>query len=300
MTVAAEDFAERIHAMAPEVVVQSAVYNGEGLGNDVVVVNGRLVFRFAKTERGRAALAGELEVLNAIRSRVALPIPDPLFTGDGSMAYELLPGEQLSFAVLRKLPASVVETIALQLAEFLRALHGTPASDGLPATLALARRDEWEELRRDTQALIYPLMLPHQREWAKGMFDRVLGDPRQFDDTPRVVHGDLWPEHVLFDRSAGRLSGIIDFGQAGLGDPAGDLGNLLQVYGETFVRRMLPAYPEAARLLPRARCYSHARELEWVLRGLQSGHSFWFGAHLGNARDLAGEPAARAWPQRPH
>src|SRR6188474_864653 len=102
MTIAAEDFVERIHAMAPEVVVQTAVYNGEGLGNDVVIVNGRLVFRFAKTERGRAALAGELEVLRAIRSRVALPIADPLFTGDGSMSYQLLEGDQLSYAALRK------------------------------------------------------------------------------------------------------------------------------------------------------------------------------------------------------
>jgi aminoglycoside 2''-phosphotransferase len=294
MSGTAEVFAERIRAMAPEVIVQSAVYNGDGLGNDVVIVNGRLVFRFAKSERGRAALAGELQVLRAIRARVALPIPDPLFTGDGSMAYELVPGEQLSFAVLRDLPASAVETIALQLGEFLRMLRGTPISEGLPATLALARLDEWEELRRDTEALIYPLMLPHQREWAQKLFDRALGDPRQLGEAPRLVHGDLWPEHVLFDRAAGRLSGIIDFGQAGLGDPAGDLGNLLQVYGETFVRRMLPAYPEAARLLPRARCYSHARELEWVLRGLKSGQSFWFGAHLGNVRDLVREPAGRA------
>jgi aminoglycoside 2''-phosphotransferase len=289
----AKDFAERIRAMTPGVIVQTAVYNGEGLGNDVVIVNGRLVFRFAKTERGRAALAGELEVLRAIRSRVALPIPNPVYTGDGSMAYELVPGEQLSYAVLRKLPDSVVETIAVQLGEFLRALHGTPTSGTLPATLALAGRVEWEELRRDTETLIYPLFLPHQRAWAKKLFDRVLGDPLQLEDAPRLVHGDLWPEHVLFDRVAGRLSGIIDFGQAGLGDPAGDLGNLLQVYGETFVRRMLPAYPEAALRLPLARCYSDARELEWVLRGLKSGQSFWFGAHLGNARDWVREPAGR-------
>jgi aminoglycoside 2''-phosphotransferase len=252
------------------------------------------VFRFTKAERGQAVMAGELQVLRAIRSRITLPIPNPFYAGPDAMAYELLEGEQLSFAVLRDLPASVAETIALQLGEFLRALHGTPTDGPLPATLALARRDEWQELRRDTEALVYPLLLPHQREWAKRLFDGVLGDPRQFDGPPCVVHGDLWPEHVLFDRAAGRLSGIIDFGQAGLGDPAGDLGNLLQVYGETFVRRMLPAYPEAARLLPRARCYSHARELEWVLRGLKSGHSFWFGAHLGNARDLVREPAGRA------
>jgi aminoglycoside 2''-phosphotransferase len=182
-----------------------------------------------------------------------------------------------------------VEKIAHQLGEFLRALHGMPVTAQLPLSLALASRDEWEELRRDTERLIYPLMLPHQRVWAQDLFDRILGDPLILDFEPRLVHGDLWPEHVLLDRAAGRLSGIIDFGQAGLGDPAGDLGNLLQVYGETFVRRMLSAYPEAARLLPRARCYSRVHELVWVLRGLKSGQTFWFGAHLGNRRDLAYE-----------
>jgi aminoglycoside 2''-phosphotransferase len=294
MTITADSFAERIRAIAPELVLDSAVYNGDGLGNDVVVVNGRLVFRFTKADRGRAVMAGELQVLRAIHSRITLPIPRPFYGSPDAMAYERLEGEELSDAALRKLPDTAAETIALQLGEFLRALHGTPVDERMPATRALAGPEEWEALRRDTEALIYPLMLPHQREWAKGMFDRVLGDPGQLADAPRVVHGDLWPEHILFDRAAGRLSGIIDFGQAGLGDPAGDLGNLLQMYGETFVRRILPAYPEAARLLPRARCYSHARELEWVLRGLQSGQTFWFGAHLGNARDWVREPAGRA------
>ena len=293
MTNPAASFHERIRAIAPDLAVESAVYNGEGLGNDVVIVNGRLVFRFTKTGRGRAVLAGELAVLAALAPRATLPIPTPFCAGDEAMAYEMVPGEQLSDAVLRKLPPAQQAAIALQLGAFLRALHGTPAADTLPTTRALARRDEWEELRRDTEALIYPLMLPHQRVWAQSLFDRALADPCWQSPQPRLVHGDLWPEHILLDRAAGRLAGIIDFGQAGLGDPAGDLGNLLQVHGETFVRQMLPVYPEAARLLPRARCYAHARELEWVLRGLQSGHTFWFTAHLGNRRDLLpNRPAA--------
>jgi len=93
-------------------------------------------------------------------------------------------------------------------------------------------------------------------------------------------------ERPLCDPAVGRLTGVIDFGTAGQGDPATDLGGLVQIYGEPFVRRMLAVYPEAEALLPRARFYAEAIELQWVMRGLTSGEPFWFTAHLGGARDL--------------
>jgi len=44
----AEAYAGQIQAIAPDWVVHTAVFNGDGLVNDVVIVNDRLVFRFAK------------------------------------------------------------------------------------------------------------------------------------------------------------------------------------------------------------------------------------------------------------
>lgn len=41
-------------------------------------------------------------------------------------------------------------------------------------------------------------------------------------ETPSIVHGDLWPANVLFQR--GRLTGLVDWTMAGIGDPAIDLG----------------------------------------------------------------------------
>lgn len=63
----AEACAGRIQAIAPDWVVHTAVFNGGGLVNDVVIVNDQLVFRFAKNEYSITALAGELQVLRAIR-----------------------------------------------------------------------------------------------------------------------------------------------------------------------------------------------------------------------------------------
>jgi aminoglycoside 2''-phosphotransferase len=90
----------------------------------------------------------------------------------------------------------------------------------------------------------------------------------------------------LYNRAGGRLCGAIDWGMAGLGDPAADLGWLLQIYAGVLVRRLFLVYPEAGGLLPRARFYTQALELEWMMRGLAGGGTFWFGAHLAGARDL--------------
>ena len=72
----------------------------------------------------------------------------------------------------------------------------------------------------------------------------------------------------------------------GLGDPANDFGNLISFYGETFVSKISPTYPNLQKYLLRARYYAQALELEWILRGLESGEAFWFTAHLGRARDI--------------
>ena len=123
------------------------------------------------------------------------------------------------------------------------------------------------------------------------MFDGALSDPRTFDYTPCLINGDIAPYHLLYDRAAGRLTGVIDWGMAGIGDPAADLGWLLQLYGGAFVRRLWRVYPQARALLPRARFYTQALELEWLMRGLAGAgqRNFWFAAHLAGARDLIEE-----------
>jgi hypothetical protein len=49
---------------------------------------------------------------------------------------------------------------------------------------------------------------------------------------------------------------------------------------------MVNAYPEMKELLPRARFYAQAIELQWALLGVESGEYYWFTAHIGGARDI--------------
>ncbi len=284
-----ETFLPRIRQMAPDLVIDSIQVNSDGLANELVIVNGELVFRFAKGEYGRVSLQRELQVLAALQRRAALhgqipvAIPEPFYTGADAIAYKFLPGEALCGDLLASLDASAQQALADQLAEFLQAMHAIQ-SPNLPPTAAPVDAPRFHDQRRRLQEKVYPLLLPHQVRWAEQVF-AFVDSPGSFDYTPGLIHGDLAPYHLLYDAHSQRLSGVLDFGVSGLGDPASDLGSLLQCYGGGFIQRLGRRYPQLEQYLPRARFYAKAIELQWVLRGLETGEPFWFTAHLGGARE---------------
>ncbi|MGQ0604735.1 MAG: phosphotransferase family protein [Anaerolineales bacterium] len=276
-------YENRIRAIAPEANLAEARFNGEGLVNDLVICGDR-VFRFAKNERSAQIMQNELAILDRVRPGLSVPIPSADHRGPDVMTYRLIAGEPLRNEFVRGLSVTAQERLAGQLGRCLRELHTTPV-DGLPPTRAPVTHAAQSEIRREAEQLIYPLLMSHQRAWAERFFDAMLGDPRNFDYEPRLIHGDLWAEHLLVDSQAA-LCGVIDFGMAGVGDPANDIACLLQTYGESFVSRMQPAYPELHQYMQRARYYARVIEFEWAIRGLSENESFWFTAHLGNARDF--------------
>ena len=72
-----------------------------------------------------------------------------------------------------------------------------------------------------------------------------------------MIHGDLGAEHVFVDGD--RISGVIDWGDAAIGDPALDHGRLLRDFGAT------------AGGGERARFYAVCTALEDVAFGLRAG-----------------------------
>jgi len=156
----------------------------------------------------------------------------------------------------------------------------------LTSTRAPVKRQNWLEIQQRVKDKICPLLQKYQVQWADDLFNSVLENPELAEYEQALIHGDLASYHILFDPQEGKITGVIDFGMAGLGDAASDIGNLINVYGESFVPKMGEAYPNLETYLPRARFYAQLLELEWVLRGFETGETFWFTAHLGSARDI--------------
>jgi aminoglycoside 2''-phosphotransferase len=280
---------QRIHALMPDLAIEQVERNEEGLINDVLIINQQLVFRFAKNENSVRILESEIKILDLIRPNIGLSVPTPVYRSSDCIVYPLLPGQPLTLKRVSALDEKTQATIAEQVGAFLYRLHTTNISKvdwELPVTRAPVKRENWLDLQARARAKIVPLLQGYQVEWFEDLFAGVLENSSAATYTPALIHGDLASYHFLFDEQAGKLSGVIDFGMAGLGDPASDIGGLINIYGESFVKKMRTVYPTLDDYLPRARFYAQLLELQWTLLGLETGETFWFTAHLGSARDI--------------
>jgi aminoglycoside 2''-phosphotransferase len=273
----------------PDLEIKQFEASDEGLVNDVVIVNKEYVFRFAKTEKGAAVFQGEMRILDLIRSLVDVNVPKPIFKDNNCVVYPFLDGEPLLLETMKAMAESARIRIAEALGKFLFKLHTTDISqvlEELPPTLAPVTREGWLDIYRRVKETVYPLLWKHQVQWAENVFGSMLSNERYFDYRPALIHGDLRPYHILIDNEKCEMTGVIDFGVAGIGDPASDFGTPINTYGESFVVKMKNTYTNLEEFMPRARFYAQALELQWAWLGLEFKENFWLIAHLGCARDI--------------
>lgn len=281
----------RIHEIMPDLEIRESRINQDGLINDVVIVNNELTFRFAKTEKYAEYMDIELNILDLVRGRLGVDVPAPSYRGKGVVVYPFLSGEPLNREDIMKASVETQARLAKQLGTFLHGLHTTDISNAgweIPATMAPVTRERWLDIQGRVKEKVYPLLLKHQVTWVENLFASVLDDPKTFEYPSALIHGDLASYHILHDPKEGKITGVIDFGVAGVGDAASDIGSLITTYGESFVSKMAVGYPGMEKFMRRARFYAQSIELQWVLLGLESGENFWFTAHIGNARDVYG------------
>jgi aminoglycoside phosphotransferase (APT) family kinase protein len=108
------------------------------------------------------------------------------------------------------------ETAAIDLARFITALQ---AIDTLDAPHNTHRGGPLQGADADTRAAIDTLPGDIDRDAVAERWERALLAPAW--DRPAVwTHGDLWHSNLLVDDS--RIVAVIDFGSAGIGDPAID------------------------------------------------------------------------------
>jgi aminoglycoside phosphotransferase (APT) family kinase protein len=144
-----------------------------------------------------------------------------------------------------------VDTLAPEdgrrLGEFLRCLHGVPANiyieTGIPHEVT-ARAELLATLERMLHRVL-PL-LPERLHAQGGELLRRIA----LRTPVTLIHGDLGPEHVL--SHDGLITGVIDWSDARIGDPALDLAWALYGTPEPFAEAVATAYDVTADELSRA------------------------------------------------
>ena len=191
---------------SPKTIVETDV----GYDFEVAIVDDDWVFRFPRRPGVEEALRMEIALLPPLATALPVDVPvfehisrSPLFVG-----YRLIRGEPL------------VDEDGDGVRAFLEALHALD-----PSSLPVERRD-WIEAYRsqcvEFERLVLPLLDTDLRRRAKRLFgeaETLVG----FE--PALLHADLGPTHLLV--RGGRLTGVIDWGDARVGDPALDYAWLL-------------------------------------------------------------------------
>ncbi|WTV12028.1 viomycin phosphotransferase [Streptomyces atratus] len=209
-----------------------------------VVVGSERVVCFARTEAAAARLPARAAVLRALAGldlgfRTPRPLAQGGIQGTGEPPYLVLsriPGAPLEDDALER--PEVAEAAAEQYAELLSGLTAAGKDERVRAALPAAPEGQWQEFAAGVRAELFPLMSDGGRERAARELAALDGLPPL---TSAVVHGDLGGENVLWEISDGvpRLSGVIDWDEVTLGDPAEDLAAVGASYGEELLGRVL-------------------------------------------------------------
>lgn len=225
---------------------------GSGWDNDVWLVEGRYSFRFPRRHLALALLEHERLVLPKLLPGLSLPGPLPRFFGAPSARFpHLFTGYDYLQGVTccRANPDEQTRAgHASALGRFLGELHGARLELEVAAPLDtfgradVVKREAWygEQLGVLTGQ---GLMAQAQAEAIKARVERLvwwLGKT----SSPALcwVHGDLYVRHLLIDAQGG-LSGVIDWGDVHLGDPALDLSIAFTYLPAWAQASFIEAYP---------------------------------------------------------
>jgi aminoglycoside phosphotransferase len=157
---------------------------------------------------------------------------------------------------------------------------------GVSSSGAVPSPQNWLQLYEQVQETLFPHLWRHQQTWIHELFAPVVSGELDLSYTSVLIDGDKAVYHILFDPMSENISGLIDFGTAGLGDPACDIAVQLGNYGESIVRRMESDYPMLPDVIDRARFWVGTLELQWALAGMKYKDISLSLAHIGLAREV--------------
>lgn len=253
---------------------------GWGFGSVVVETAGGIVFRIPRLPRVHRGFARQQALLTAIGPHLPAAVPQPRWlTGPcdafehGAIGYPKLPGRVMTE---ESFYASDRAALAQSFAAFIAALHAIPLD--LVPMLRVRTPERRIEIETDVRDYVLPVLreklTADEFALAEAWWARYLGDPEIVTYAPTVTHGDIWWANVLVDHTGARITGVLDWDEAVIGDAARDFGGLGYL-GVDFMNAVLDAYAvivghDDEPLRHRARLLFEVREFY----GLRYAHAF--------------------------
>ena len=200
----------------PHLVINKLCFYGQGYCNVLFKVNNNLLFRFARRSTAARRILQSAALLKYLKNKVPLEIPHICYTGKKYIYIGYKKIEGCLWQPLNTLSEKEKETLAIDLAQFLAALH----------TEAVKRKACALNIRKHfflSYAAHIATLLKNKEETkdiaylANAIADTYTIPSLESTDVG-LVHGDFHGGNMVFNKAAKSIEGVFDFDLMHIGD----------------------------------------------------------------------------------
>jgi len=211
-----------------------------GWASDPYLIDDRFVARFPRNAEMAECLDWDEGILRFVDAALGatVRVPRVLSRGNGGehFPHGFLVCDFIPGVPLDAAKAPLSHRLASELGEALARIHSIPPASAADIGV---RQPEWDE----------------------------------YTGTLAFLHGDFGPANIILHPATGRLEGIIDWGNAQLGDRARDFHRLVLDCGWDFARAVMEAYglPQGEEFVGRLGFYARMEAAQWLADSVRRG-----------------------------
>lgn len=189
----------------------------------------------------------ESKILEFVKTRVGVQVPEWKICTPELVAYPMLTDptaisfDPQTYSVswnINKDSEVYIESLALALANLHSSNVGEAVAVGIAAnTSESSRKSLWADIERVKNQIGMGREL--EAQWKSWISSDAI-----WPDFSVLTHGDLYAGHITADASS-RVTGIIDWSEAEVADPAIDFAGHLAVFGVESLQALISAYARA-------------------------------------------------------
>ncbi len=268
-----DKYLRRILATYPSVKWRNAeLITDNGLDYAVVILDRKKVFRFPRKEGSPStSLSTEMKLLDKLKPLVNIEVPNYIYKNYSFGGYNLIHGEELDTANLPKELKS--KRTSSKVAKFLTALHNFDINKA--KRMGVKSSEDYGDIAKDYRKKLNFISKKLSKKEI-GFIKTALNELESFEYNERcLIHGDLCGGHILIRKN--KISGVIDFGDAEIGDPSMDFA-IFWDFGKDFMKNLYNRYkgPKDEGLLRRAELNNLRLHISNIYWGIKIKKENWF------------------------